>query len=99
LDNRTKIMIGAGAVLALALVGYIASRRISAAIPANAFNPLSADNFAYQGVNAIGAAVTGDKDWSLGVAIFEATHAEPDLTAPTGAPAELPPSHFWINAP
>lgn len=40
------------------------------------FNPTSDKNLAYSGVNAIGAAVTGDENFTLGGAIYEATHDE-----------------------
>lgn len=44
-------------------------------------NPASADNVVNQGVTAIGQSITGKADWTLGGAIFDATHADP--TDPT----------------
>lgn len=39
------------------------------------FNPTSDQNLAYSGVNAVGSALSGDADWSLGVAVYEAVDA------------------------
>lgn len=36
-----------------------------------AFNPASNNNLIYRGVNALGEAVTGSEDWSLGTAIYD----------------------------
>lgn len=40
----------------------------------NAFNPTSTENVIYQGVNDIGAAVTGGESFSLGTWIYELVH-------------------------
>lgn len=40
-------------------------------------------NLAASGVNKVGAALTGDKDFSLGARIFDWTRGEVDLSAPT----------------
>lgn len=37
-------------------------------------NPVSDQNLAYRGVNAIGAAISGDDSFSLGSWIYEITH-------------------------
>lgn len=37
-------------------------------------NPTSSENLAYRGVNAIGGAIAGQSDWSLGGAIYDWTH-------------------------
>lgn len=44
-------------------------------------------NLAASGVNKIGAALTGDKDFSLGSRIYDWTRGDVDLSAPT-----------WIDA-
>lgn len=54
------------------------------------FNPTNPDNLAHSGANAVGAALTGDKDFSLGVKVFDAVDAlkslvgrgEPNLADP-----------------
>ena len=46
-------------------------------------NPTSDKNLAYQGVNAIGSAWTGQPDWNLGGAIYEATHPDPAASVGT----------------
>jgi hypothetical protein len=38
------------------------------------FNPASDNNLINRGVSGIGGAVTGNKDWSLGTAIYDWTH-------------------------
>ena len=50
----------------------------------DAINPLNQENIFYSGVNAVGANITGNKDFSLGVLIYEATHADEmkDLNKP-----------------
>lgn len=40
----------------------------------DAVKPSSRDNVIYQGINGIGASVTGDKDFSLGGWIYDITH-------------------------
>lgn len=37
-------------------------------------NPASDKNLAYSAVNAVGGAITGDADWSLGSAIYDWLH-------------------------
>lgn len=70
--------IGAGAVLA-----YLAYRGTAAVVStavetakdaAEAVNPLNHDNVIYGGVNSVGGAVTGDKNWTLGGWIYDITH-------------------------
>jgi hypothetical protein len=46
-----------------ALLVWVVSRRSAVAA---AVNPASPDNLAHRGVNAAGAAVTGDASWTLG---------------------------------
>jgi hypothetical protein len=43
----------------------------AAGAAAQAVNPLNNENVFASGVNAVGGAVTGTDDWSLGVAIWE----------------------------
>ncbi len=52
-----------------------------------AVNPTSDKNLAYTGVNAVGAAVTGDKDFSLGSWLYDVTHPnDPYNKAPEFTP-------------
>lgn len=73
------MLAGFGAVLA-----YLVYRQVSKGLAAvgEAVNPLSDKNAAYSATNAVGAAVTGDKDFSLGSSIFDWFHAEYDPNAP-----------------
>lgn len=113
-----RIEIGAGAaivagILVLGVAGIYAAKRAGVLPGADTFNPASPDNLAYRGANAIGAALTGDQDFSLGARIWEWTHDEPDLTAPalpiaprevresiwSGSEPNPAGSQFWIFAP
>lgn len=46
-------------------------------------NPVSDQNLAYQGVNAVGGALTGEQNWSLGGAVYDWFNSAP-------APAPVP---------
>lgn len=82
-----KVELSGGAVLVLAglLVGGFALFRASqaagsigtslangAAAVGQAINPFSDQNLAYRGVNAVGEAITGDANWTLGGATYDA---------------------------
>lgn len=41
----------------------------------DAINPLNSENIFYSGVNNIGALLTGNDDFSLGAAVYDAEHA------------------------
>lgn len=80
MNTKTVLVLaGFGALLAY-LVYRAASKSIAAA--AEAVNPLSDKNLAYTGTNAVGAAVTGDKNFSLGSAIYDWFNPEYDPNAP-----------------
>lgn len=79
--NATAVLAVAGLGLA-AFVGWRAYKAAGAAAGtladvANAVNPFSDQNLAYRGVNAIGASITGDKDFNLGTAVYNVTHDDP----------------------
>ncbi|MCM3565921.1 hypothetical protein [Hydrogenophaga intermedia] len=42
-----------------------------------AVNPANPENLAYRGVNAVGGAITGQRDFSLGVWLYELFNPEP----------------------
>jgi len=46
---------------------------------ATAVNPTNPNNVIYGGVNAVGGAVTGTKDWSLGSALYDWFHPEENV--------------------
>lgn len=48
-----------------------------AAAVGNAVDPTSDKNLAYKGVNAVGGALTGAKDFSLGGWLYDVTHPTP----------------------
>jgi hypothetical protein len=95
--DRIPADVQKGAILgAVVLVGlYLVARTVKGQI-ATTLNPASDKNAAYSGVNAVGAALTGDKAFSLGVWIYELLHPNatkapvattPRVTAPaTAAP-------------
>jgi hypothetical protein len=61
--------VGAGIVLAIYVLVWLAFRRGGPL--EGAFNPASDKNLAYGGVNAAGAAITGNPDYNFGAALFE----------------------------
>lgn len=63
------------AVAALALAWY-AKRQVGAAAAAVAplVNPFDDRNIAYTSTNSLLAAMTGKKDFSLGIALYDITH-------------------------
>lgn len=75
---------GVLAVVALAAVAlvWVQRKRIGAAV-ADAVNPASEKNLAYTAVNAVGGAVANDDSWTLGGAIYEATHDPVEQGDPT----------------
>lgn len=89
----------AGAYAALVVVGafvvYFLGRRVvadvgqAAAAVGEAVNPVSDQNIFYRGVNAVGEAITGAKDFSLGTAIYDWLNP-PARTLPDKFPAGTP---------
>jgi hypothetical protein len=67
-----------------AVVAYLVYRQVTKGVQAvvDAVNPLSDKNAAYSATNAVGAAVTGNKDFSLGSAIYDWFNPEYDPNAP-----------------
>lgn len=65
-------------VAAVAVVGALVIwyTRKSVGEVAAAVNPVSPDNIFNKAVTATGAAVTGQKDWTLGGALYDATHTD-----------------------
>ena len=64
-------------VTGLALYLYAKRKQIGAAV-----NITSDQNLAYKGVNAVGAAVTGDTSFSLGSWLYDLTHKASDINSP-----------------
>jgi hypothetical protein len=85
-------------VAAIALVAVVAIVYVKRKAIGDALNPASDKNLAYTGVNAVGAAVTGDKDFTLGGAVYEATHdprVPGDPTAGDKGVAETASDRYW----
>lgn len=86
--NTKAGMIAAG-VLAAGVVLYFIGRKLSdkagdaAAAVGNAINPTNPENVFHSGVNATGAAISGDKDWTLGGWVYDLFHKPYDPNAPT----------------
>jgi phage tail tape-measure protein len=87
-------VLGLAAVAGVGLVGWwIYSHRNdiqkagakAAAAVGTAINPVSPDNLAYRGVNAVGAALTSNSNFSLGTWIYDVLHPD-DGRSPTGVP-------------
>lgn len=93
--------VGVGLGLVVVVAALVVGRRTLQAVQENAYlvNPIDDRNLAYSGVNAIGESVTGDKDFSLGVWLWEklnpgAVAKENDLLAGTqesGSPYGIAP--------
>lgn len=65
LPDTRLVLIGAGAVGALALIGYVVLRRFGP-VAVDAVNPLNRENIFATGADAVVGAVTGDDDQTLG---------------------------------
>lgn len=101
-DLLIKLALGAAAVG----VVYFSYKKLTGAageafdaatgFASTTLNPASDQNLIYKGVNAVGAAATGDTSggWSLGGWIYDITH--PDPMAP---PISSPAGHtaYWKN--
>lgn len=90
MDSKTKVLIGFGAVAALAIVGYIAARRLGpmALANANLVNPLSRDNLVYRGASSVIEALTGVPGDTVGTALHRWTSTDLDPTRYTQAELE-----------
>lgn len=86
--NSRAAMIGVGVAVA-GLVVYLLAKKVAGAAGdaaravGAAIDPTADTNLAYRGVNHVGTAVTGNKDWSLGVAIYDLLHGNFDPNAPS----------------
>ncbi len=84
--KAVAILAGTAAVLFLAVKLYqgskAAAERVEKVVTED-LNPASDQNLAYKATNAVGAAVTGDKDFSLGVWIYEWIHGDETPTPPS----------------
>lgn len=76
-------------VAAIAL--YLVGRKVAGAVAdnaatiGNAVNPVSDRNIFYRGTNAVGGALSGSADWSLGSWLYDVTHDDYDPNAPAQA--------------
>lgn len=75
--NSKAAMVGVGVAVAALAIYFIAKKSAGAAGDAfgkfgEAINPINRENVFYTSVNAVGGAVTGDQDFSLGSRIYDA---------------------------
>lgn len=91
LDSKA-VAYGMVAIIGIVAVYYIVKKLGSAAVSAvgsaasavgTAVNPVSDQNLAYRGVNAVGASVSGDSSFSLGSWIYDLVHPAYDPNAVT----------------
>lgn len=80
MNTKTALVLGAAGLLLGYLVYRAAKQGLEAA--AQAINPVSDKNLAYRGVNAVGEAITGDKEFSLGSWLYDVFNPEYDPNAP-----------------
>ena len=73
--NGTGVLAIAG-VLVVGFLGWKVYRR-GAQVVTKDLNPASSDNVVNQAVTAIGQAASGDTNWTLGGAVYDATHTDP----------------------
>lgn len=72
----------AGQLAVIAVIGagvlYLGARQARKAAQAvgSAVNPNDPDNLAYQGVNAVGATLTGNESFNLGYWIYDKVHGK-----------------------
>lgn len=67
--DKTEMLFVAGVALAVLYI-YTDAKRAAVAV-GTAVNPVNPNNVINQGVNGIGAAVTGSDDWSLGTQLHK----------------------------
>lgn len=67
--DKTEMLFVAGVALAVLYI-YTDAKRAAVAV-GTAVNPVNPNNVINQGVNGIGAAVTGADDWSLGTQLHK----------------------------
>lgn len=83
------VFVGGGFLLLYVLEKQIAAGAKAVGTAATNFaetklNPASDQNFIYSGISSIGAAVTGNQNWTLGGALYNWTHP----VASTGTPPQ-----------
>lgn len=77
MNDLTKIVTSnTGAVIAIAVIGaaalYYTSKK--AVDVGQAINPVNDDNIFASGVDAVGAKLSGNENWTLGGWIYDITH-------------------------
>lgn len=79
-----------GAVyLAKKAQGVGSSLASAASTIGTALNPVSDQNIAYKGVNALGTAATGDNNFTLGGWVYDKLHTDPMATSAPPAANDL----------
>ena len=81
MSKLTKIAASnTGAVIAIGVVGaaliYYAGKKANETVVTvgNAVNPINNDNIFASGVDAVGAKLSGNENWTLGGWIYDITH-------------------------
>lgn len=74
LTDKQFLYLGAAVVLG---VVYLSGRPAAAVKAAGqAVNPVNPENIFYEGTNAVGGAISGRENFSLGVWLYEVIHGE-----------------------
>jgi hypothetical protein len=81
MQDKTALIIGGVGLILLYWAGKKAAGTISNAV--DLINPTSSGNIAYQGVNSVGAVISGDQDFSLGSWIWDVLHPSGRIDLPT----------------
>ena len=77
-DAQSVLIVGGVALLGVYFVSRMAAKKAVevAGNVGEAIDPTNSENIFYSGANAVGESITGDEDWTLGGAIFEAVHGD-----------------------
>lgn len=80
-DQAIAVAVLAGTVIAVYVLwkakeGAAAVVETARGVVTQDLNPASDRNLIYRGVNAVGGAIAGEDDWSLGSAIYDWLHPE-----------------------
>jgi hypothetical protein len=81
---------GLGVGLVVLYQARQAAGAVADAVRNGAINPASSNNLAYKSVNAVGGAVTGNENFSLGAWLYEVTH--PGVVAAEDAAVHATPT-------
>lgn len=78
---KTQLYLAGGALFLIGAYYTGKKAKAAAADVLESINPASTENVVYRFVNHIGASVTGDPNWNLGVEIYDLLHGDDEPVA------------------